>query len=281
MIIILVAACGGGNDGGERRTIALPGVCSNPSSDHIEYFGYYVVREFDYHDVRNYTNSFIFRTCGADLDQLEQIIDEGNSPFIECTASNLFLDYGSDAIKLIAWEMLVGTMEPYLDDIAGFYIIDEPLFHDMCDEELEWMVNKYREHFPNIPLWVNFSYHYADRPIPVGLDYISLTPGYNTMSGAEYDSHLDMVRANMHAGQQMILILDGYHSAADISAVPEHIQEYKADTLQEYFELAKCDENIIGMLMYAYYSNVDFANAAFMPILQDEMQSVWDEIIKE
>jgi hypothetical protein len=250
--------------------------CENPSTDHIEYLGYYSATPLA--DVSDYSNSIM-----VGLGRVDEAIELGLEPFLFVGIG--FYNWTTNLIDWPKWNALVDAITPYLDDIAGIYIMDEPHLaqwyppNGLDIEDLIILVDLYKEYFPLTPVWINYSHPHAGKPIPPNLDYISVTPEYDESPGGVYQVFVDQMRAQMHPGQKMFLIGDGYNW--DVGRpVPQSWQEFKADTARDYFTIASCDEDIIGIFTFIYTKWPEHTNAMDMPIMQDELREIYEEVFE-
>lgn len=271
--VLLVLGCEWGEDD-SWDTAAFQ--CEDPSTSHIEYLGYYGTSSIP--EVSGYSNSTI-----ASMRTVREAIDADMEPFLY-----FGLGYYNHVTNLIDWDMwlnLVEAAQPYLDDIAGFYIMDEPHLAQWYPpngydiEDLQILTDLFKEYFPLTPTWINYDWEHTHELIPTNLDYISVTPRYDESTGGVYQVFVNDIKANMHPGQRMLLIGDGYNWDHGM-IVPESWQEYKADIARDYLTIASCDESIIGIFTFNYANTTSYSNAYHMPIFQNELESIYNEVFE-
>ena len=282
LILLLVSflmACGGAGDGPD--SVAFE--CDNPTTENIEYMGYYWGMSHAYGNfadsISEYTNMVNIHIDGAweaNADMMEEAIEKGMAPLPYIDTRAIFLDSNwqrSPHPNMAVWDKFVETMTPYVDDIAGFYVFDEPYIYNIPVEDQEWIISYFNKAFPGVPTWSTFASY--DSPIPSNLDIVSATPLYGKINGAQYNGYLKRLKANMYPHQRLAITMDAYNSTSYISVSTE---EWKADMAQEYFEIAKCNPRVMALYIFVIMSWDDHLGVESMPILEAELQSIWNEI---
>ena len=107
------------------------------------------------------------------------------------------------------------------------------------------------------------------------MDIVSATPSYGKINGAQYNGYLKRLEANMYPHQRLAITMDAYNSTPYISVSAE---TWKADMAQEYFEIAKCNPRVMALYIFVIMSWDDHLGVESMPILEAELQSIWNEI---
>lgn len=268
LLLTLLVGCGSVKEDG-KPSVAFG--CEDPTYDHVEYLGVYVYDQQRMAEIASFSNVVYAHSVSNAMAAL----DLGLRVFVRLYVP---LDTTTKLINWPVWESVVNSMEPIIDRIEGFYMHDEPHIHGIYIDDLEIMLDVILDYFPLTPLWLNYDWDNAWRPIPNRVDYISVTPAYDESPGKVYQSFVNEIKANMHPGQKMFLIGDGFNWDAG-RPVPPAWQEYKADTSRDYQLIMGCDIDIVGIFTYAYQEWDAYTGLFDMPLQQDAMELIYDEII--
>ena len=277
-VALFIVGCGGVNE-----QDSVPIECDNPTTENIEYMGYYWGMSAAYGNfagsVSDYTNMINVHINGQwrdNTDLLDEAIKRVLAPLPYMDPRLVFLDINwarRPHPNLEVWDKFVEIMTPYLDYLAGFYVFDEPYLYGIPVEDQEWVISYYNKSFPGVPTWITFASY--DSPIPKNLDIVSATPSYGKINGAQYNGYLKRLEANMYPHQRLAITMDAYNSTSYISVYTE---EWKADMAQEYFSIAKCKPRAMALYIFVIMSWDDHLGVEDMPILETELQYIWKEL---
>jgi hypothetical protein len=280
---LMIFGCGEEGGGGGSASLSTSLVCPNPSTENIQYMGFYwgMSKVYGNHvdSFKDYTNMVNIHVTGDwdhDVQLIEEAIAKGLAPLPYMDGRLIWLN--NDWSKRTTadhdlWDIFVEKMSPYVEHFAGFYVFDEPYLYGLSVDTQEWIISYYKTAFPDTLTWV--TYVRRGYPIPSNLDVVSVTPSYGEINGGQYKTYILDIKLQMYSHQRIALTLDTYHSDSYIST---SYHEWKADVAQEYFQVAKCDPKVIALYMFIYPTFSGGLGVEDMAILEDELINIWDEI---
>ncbi len=159
------------------------------------------------------------------------------------------------------WNFFKATNAAILDSskIAAFYVVDEPVWNGLSFSELDTVCNLLKNDFPDIPLFFIEAYTVlSNLQIPTTVDWVGFDEYaiFDPYSDVTYNNDLDTLKSKRsNPNQKIILIVDDqwlpYYGAAG----------YTPDTIrymvQNYYNLAASDTEIIGMIGYLWPGGLD------------------------
>ncbi|NER85008.1 MAG: hypothetical protein F6K42_36975 [Leptolyngbya sp. SIO1D8] len=261
------------------------------SNSHLKYFGFTIVDTFwddptdseiktNYADeIHNFSNiadilvvnpsdNIIQRTqTFADLDLKPilhlnelffQLVDN-NSP----SESNY--DLRSDYQE--RWTEFKTVNQIILNDsfIGAFYIGEEPTWNGITFAELNSVSELLEMEFPNIPIMIIEAYPSIDNlQIPVTVDWVGFDRYFvkNPNTNAEFQQDWNSLKSKLsHPNQQIIVVLDSHYidwAHGDFGNID---LEEMDEVANNYYELAKSDEKVIGILGYFWPNGFDISES--------------------
>jgi len=277
--VVVLFGCGSGGSGESSTPIG----CLNPSTEHIEYMGYYWGMSTAYgnfaEDVADYTNMINIHITGdwnTNIALIEEAIDRGMAPLLYLDGRSVWMnqDWSRRAHpNQDFWDTFVIKLSPYAEYFAGFYVFDEPNLYGIDTSIQEWIISYYNQAFPDILTWA--TYCRFNNPLPRNLDIVSATPSYGQINAEQYNYYLGQLKMLMYPHQRIAVTMDAYHPDPNISI---SIEEWKADMAQDYFKIAKCDSRVMALYIFVIMSFDDHLGVEDMPILEEELINIWDEI---
>jgi hypothetical protein len=211
-----------------------------------------------------------------DVQLIEEAIDKGLAPLPYMDGRLIWLNRDWSPRTTAdheLWDIFVEKMSPYVEHFAGFYVFDEPYLYGLSVDTQEWIISYYKAAFPDTLTWV--TYAHRGFPIPSNLDVVSVTPIYGETNGSQYKGYILEMEPQMYPHQRIALTLDTYHSEFYVST---SYQEWKSIIAHGYFQVAKCDPRVIALYMFIYPTFSGGLGVEDMPILEDELINIWDEI---
>ena len=283
IIIFTLALMIGCSGGGGSDEDSVPYTCDNPSTEHIVDMGYYwgMSKAYGNHlpDLVDHSNMTYIHVTGdkqADQQMITQALEAGVRPLIYLDPRHVWLDHDWNRLVHIHaenWYNFKWLMERYSQWFAGFYVFDEPYHYGISKDTQEWILSYYKQAFPDVQTWI--TYAHVGKAIPSNLDVVSATPAYGGCSAGEYRAKLDQLQAHMHDGQRLAITMDTY-GPDGLGTIA--YQEYLADTAREYFDLAKCDPNVVALFMFLYPDQNGHLGVESMQLLEAELIEIYDEI---
>jgi hypothetical protein len=262
-----------------------------PASSGLRYYGYYAARlTGDSHlaevagrsnlnwvnisDVDGYAAS-VLAGCAAG----SCVVNTGNE-FFSCDSSGnkcvLYPDYQA------RWQKLASAVQPYLDKIAAFYILDEPQWHGATPAAIQTSAQLIKSTFPGkkvmmieagpevtsslvIPSavdWVGFDWYC--QPFSVILQKLT------TLESRTASSGLFLVPEDAPLSQ--CAGASGHATDADIAALQ-----------RQYFGLAEQNPRVIGLMNFGFWTSPAWASggsgAAGLPLTVDANERVSARIL--
>ncbi len=227
----------------------------------LKYYGYYWVESGSYgshiNECSDYTNlNWVERiddvqVC-AELN-MQSILQVRWQFFIggECQSGEGVNPLRSDYQH--QWNILAETIEPFIDHISAFYMIDEPYWNCVNESDLNTAIEIVKDTYPKIPVMVVFAYPSMNESltIPENADWIGFDH-YELIEIVEED--LSMLKNAMHSHQKIFLVPQSFLNASINS------DEVLARLNNVYYDLAMSDTTIIGMLNFGLWTHEDPSN---------------------
>ena len=158
------------------------------------------------------------------------------------------------------WDNWVNAVAPHIGNVLAFFIEDEPdgqCFRDgipwpACKEALEIRIAKVKSPFPNVPTWINFTGNAASSSsldLPSGIDWVSFDC-YGPWDSCGTTGHsipyiLQNLESKLTSSQQRVLLVPQGMEGG----VPD-----PAALADQYYDLAKNDPIVIGLIVFGWYS---------------------------
>ena len=278
LLSILFIACGGGSGSGGGTG------CTNPTTDHLEYFGYYwgVSKVFGDHSDDFYlhtnfvnTDSSLCSITKAANNGLQAVVNVGDV-FLRCVGGGCIRpDYQE------SWDNYADKIDRFVKDgdVLGFYPFDEPFMWDIPIRDQELVLDTIKERFPDTQIWVTFAFFSVNplMEIPYDYDVIAITPDYGSFSVNDYAEHINKLKWALQPWQKIIITGDGLSFNENPT---EKEQEKKAKIAFDYFELAQCDPDVIGIWAFLWPDFNNWSGVESMPIVEDAFSEIGKNIIE-
>ena len=156
------------------------------------------------------------------------------------------------------WEAFSETIKPLVQAgyIKGFYLLDEAIWGGLSKTELETQANTIKTTFPNaIIIYVegnisttNVFGEAVTYSIPVSADWIGIDE-YKNFSSCQ-TAYNTKIFPNLQSNQKAILIPPGFaDEATDLATQDQAL----LSTINQYYNWAVSDANIIGFMFYHWY----------------------------
>jgi hypothetical protein len=260
-------------------------VFSQSAPPHLKHFGYALVDMLwdDPHDTSTITNYIAEVDSFSNIAQLgvydyaDNIIVRVNLMNSKCvkpivSLQSIFyqtidtLAPSGNHIALFAnfiarWNFFKTTNAAILDSakVAAFYVVDEPVWNGLLFSELDTVCNLLKNDFPNIPLFfVEASTALSNLQIPTTIDWVGFDEYgiFDPYTDVTYNNNLDTLKSKRsNSNQKIILVVDDqwmpYYGVAGYS--PDTIRYM----VQNYYNLAASDIEIIGMIGYLWPGGLD------------------------
>lgn len=127
-------------------------VNTNPN---LNYFGYYHFTD-RIEEVGNMNNSNIAKVDAEDVDELEDLVNNGFYVFI--MIRHLFFENGKTPTDIAErWAQAKTNLAPYIDNIIGFYI-DEPILTGKTKDAFHYACQTVRADFPQKRVFAVMAY---------------------------------------------------------------------------------------------------------------------------
>jgi Secretion system C-terminal sorting domain len=254
---------------------------------HLKYFGFYFI-DVEYDDnptdgivINNYTNEVASFTNLAQMatyyptQNLNTRITAMNNqcvkPFVSLqeifhtrvidasTQSGfryvLYPDYQT------RWNNFKATNNPSLTatKIGAFYLSDEPTYNGVSFAELNTISNLIKNDFTTIPILLVEAYVSINNlQVPTTVDWLGFDQYFmfNPSTNAGYLQNLANLKTKRSSPNQKIFI------TIDDSWIPSYgtagqTQAMMANTVQDYYDLAASDTDIVGLLSWIWPNGVD------------------------
>jgi len=237
-----------GDDTGDSGTTGDPGIEVN------FFYGYFMYKNY-LAEMEGHANIVLGPTS---IPYIQEAKSRGMKPLVWlATTVNLWnvvgdhLELRPDYLQL--WEAYAATIAPYIDDIYGFYPVDEPFWASKLSAQDQNALNlAIKATFPGKPILTTFARPTIDAAnfvVPATYDIV----GYDNFYGASFESdytYYQVLKSKLSPGQKMFLIGDGFTTN---SAAPEGVQQLKAQKIYQAYELAKTPgEPLVGILTYVW-----------------------------
>jgi hypothetical protein len=164
---------------------------------------------------------------------------------------------------------------PYWNSIIGFYPYDEPFLNGVSLHEQDRVLATIKNLYPDKDIWVTFAYMSVEDGITVHplYDVIGITPHYDKFTAWEMKGFYDLINLNPH--QQFFICADGF--VWGHGEIPEWKQEWKADQMYDYYQLAKCLK-ARALWIFIWMTFETGTGVEDMPILEAEIFEIAKEI---
>lgn len=269
IVFILLISCGGGGGGDDT-----------PPSTPCESFDWEVPDIGFYWTISKNGGSFLYET-----NRMTTFVDIHVNAGDQVTVAakrgkKILITNVSHMVKAGTFEAWVERYcKPYWNSIIGFYPYDEPFLNDVPFSEQAQVLTTLNNLYPDKEIWVTFAYNEVEDGIKVHplYDVIGVTPHYDKFTAWEMKGFYDLIKLKPH--QQFFVCADGF--VWGLNEVPTWKQEWKADQMRDYYELAKClQARALWIFIWMTFDDGRTAGTGVedMPILEDEIFEIAIEI---
>jgi hypothetical protein len=253
----------------EGQVSRFDDVAVSPVVSHLKQYGYYWAQSGSYgahlDEVTAHTNlNFVQRpedlaVCAA---RGVKCLLEARWQFFN--GSTLRPDY------VQSWNQLVSAITPYLGSVGGFYVIDEPYWVGVSRQDLETCVNTIKDTFPSIPVMVVHAAPSLSSSLvtPARADWVGFDH-YGPLS--EVVGSLNTLRSTLAPNQKLWLVPQSYR----VNTFTSDAALARANW--EYYDLARTDPRILGLLNFGMWS---MDSPAAIPQTFATQQSIGNELLR-
>jgi Secretion system C-terminal sorting domain len=269
------------------KIVTTSNCLTNNAPAHLKYFGFYFI-DVEYDDdptdgivINNYTNEVANFTNLAQMatyfpsQNLNARINAMNAqcvkPFV--SLQEIFHSRVVDATTQSGfryvlysdfstrWNNFKTTNATSLTaaKIGAFYLSDEPTFNGVSFAELNTISNLIKNDFPTIPILLVEAYVSINNlQVPSSVDWLGFDQYFmfNPSTNAGYLQNLANLKTKRSSPNQKIFI------TIDNSWIPSYgtagqTQAMMANTVQDYYNVAASDTDIVGLLSWIWPNRVD------------------------
>lgn len=229
----------------------------SPPEEEISFFYGYFTYDNYLSEMEGHSNVVLGPSTFAFIEEAKS---RGIKPIVWLTSVLQLWDIVGDKAYLKSnyleiWNAYAEQLEPYIDDIYGFYPVDEPFWASkLTVQEQDALNAAIKASFPNKPIMTTFARPTIEDSsfvVPSTYDYV----GYDNYYGSSFDSdayYYEVLKGKLSAGQKIFLVGDAF--VPDFS-VTQADQELRADKIHLAYQLATTPgEPIVGILSYVWHS---------------------------
>lgn len=185
------------------------------------------------------------------------------------------------------WEQFRAINESVLNEqqIAAFYVGEEPTWNGITYEELHTVVNLLEENFPAIPTMIIEAYPALNGlQVPKNADWVGFDHYFikDPTSHAEFQQEWQTLRSKLSdPAQRIVLVMDSHYidwAHGDFGKIALNDMD---DVSRNYYELAKRDTNVIGIIGYFWPNGFDFPEALGARGMPEHVKAEYKRIGKE
>ncbi len=252
--VFLFCACSGPRD--PFPTLELYGFNTNNTS---------YVTDQGFSEYSQYSNIYTIAPDTYDKDALisllQQLTASGIKPVL--VMENLLFRYDSIGKVTVNpdYESFLNTLKQDLGSnislIKYFYLIDEPIVHNLTNSDLATVADAVKSNFPKIPIAVveSGSPQFLDKlVVPASVDIIGIDiyGVKNPNTDAGYQTAWKILHSKLNTSQKIVVIAQAFWCTSD--PWPASDMDIVSNN---YYELARNDEKVIGILEFQWESPPD------------------------
>lgn len=286
LLCLFTFACsggGGGSDEGYVHGVEEYIPCGDPDYNVVQNLGYYwgnspwygnFIDEFVDHTtftqfVAVYANPYIYQ-------EFDQAIEGGQDLVLSLTGifhmqvCTTYVDCEE------YWNGIATALAPYQDHILAVYLFDEPYLWGISLHQQQWAVDLVKATFPEAETWATFAYSYISKGMEIAdYDKVSITPAYGNFTAADMEYYMDIVQSSLEPHQGFFITADGF----SFNNLSEEDQEMKAQTVEDYYTLAACNE--VNSIMGFLWDGVTAGGYGVrdLPIVEEVFREIGQEIL--
>ena len=168
--------------------------------------------------------------------------------------------------------------------IAAFYIGEEPTWNGISFAELDLITSLIKSEFPNIPIII-IEAHPAldDLQIPKLVDWVGFNHYFikNPNTNIEFQKDWQTLKYKLSDPKQRIMVIMDSHyidnAHGDFGNIDIHEM---GDVAYNYYELAKNDKLVIGILGYFWPNEFDIPGSIGARGMPDHVKAEYEQIGK-
>ncbi|MEY8848583.1 hypothetical protein AB9K26_07195 [Psychroserpens sp. XS_ASV72] len=145
---------------------------------------------------------------------------------------------------------------------GAFYIGEEPTWNGISYLELDSVAQLLQEEFPNIPTMIIEAYpSLNDLQIPETIDWIGFDRYFvkNPNTNTEFQQDWEILKTKIsNQNQRIMVVLDSHYINWAHGEFGNIDLNQMGDVAKNYYQLAKNDEKVIGILGYFWPNGFDF-----------------------
>lgn len=148
------------------------------------------------------------------------------------------------------WNNFADQVEPYIDHVEAFYVMDEPYWRGASVEDLERCCQVIKDRFPDIPVMVVFAVPPFEEDwfvVPESADWVGFDL-YRPIE--EVAANMEFLLGKMHPHQDMWLVPESFLKSVDTDAE-------LAELNWAYYKLALTEPRVIGLLAFGLFTHVE------------------------
>lgn len=185
------------------------------------------------------------------------------------------------------WEEFYSTNQSILNTnyIGAFYIGEEPTWNGISYTELNTIAQLLKSEIPTVPLMIIEAYPtLSDLQIPDIVDWIGFDRYFikNPLTNSDFQQNWEVLKSKLSTpNQRIMVVLDSHYidwAHGDFGNIT--LAEMK-EVATNYYELAKSEENVIGLLGYFWPSGFDFTESIGARGMPQHVKLEYERIGKE
>ena len=185
------------------------------------------------------------------------------------------------------WDEFTAINQSVLNSsqIGTFYVGEEPTWNGITFEELNAVTNLIKEDFPTIPVMIIEAYPALnDLQIPTSVDWVGFDHYFikNPNTSTVFQQEWQILKSKRSsASQKIMVIMDSHYidwAHRDFGNIE---MEEMAAVANNYYELAKSDEDVVGILGYFWPNGFDIPESTGARGMSQNTKAEYKRIGKE
>ncbi len=185
------------------------------------------------------------------------------------------------------WDQFKSANQSVLsaNTIAAFYIGEEPTWNGISYYELNTVALLVKKDFPGIPLMMIEAYPaLKDLQVPPKIDWVGFDRYFikNPNSSAAFQENWKLLLSKLSNSSQRIMVIMDSHYIQELHGDYGNISIQEMNTVaNNYYELAKNNERVIGLLGYFWPNGFDIATSTGARGMPENVKAEYYKIGKE
>ena len=287
-------------------------IVSEPTNNaHLQYFGFTIIDTYwddptDSNTKTNYADEIQSFSNLADMlvvtpdDNLVQRVQQFsnldlkavfhfNELFFELVDANSpsGANYNLRADYEQRWNQFKNLNESILDTtyMAAFYIGEEPTWNGISFNELNTVAELLKEDKPEIPLLIIEAYpSLTDLRVPEAVDWIGFDRYFikNPVTDSDFQQNWKTLKSKMsNPDQRIMIIMDTHYIDWAHGDYGNIALDQMDDVADNYYTLAKADEQVIGILGYFWPNGFDIEGSIGARGMPQSVKTKYEQIGEE